>query len=287
MLSQGEKIGLIAGRGAFPMHFAMAAASDGHPVMALAIEGFASPDLEQHVDEIHWLGVGQLDTLVSLCHQSRVQHLAMVGQIDHGAVFNPSKIEPRAFKLLAKLNDRRAQSIASVLIEELKSENISVLDSSHFLKDFLPEPGLLTPNRPITTREQNDIDFGLPLARSIAGLDIGLCVVVKDGTVVAVEALEGTDETILRAGRLAGPASVVVKVSRPSQDFRFDLPVVGLQTVRSLVEAGASAMAISAGETLFFDRQRAVQLAEESDIGIIAIAAPQNATTDTPEETSS
>lgn len=280
MLSEGEKIGLIAGRGEYPIHFAEAATEDGHPVMAIAVEGFASPELEKHVDEMHWLGVGQLDTLIRLCHERNVKHLAMVGKIDHGTVFNPAKIEPRAFKLLAKLTDRRAQTIAAVVIDELKSVDIHVLDSSRFLKSFLPGPGLLTPGRPISSAEERGIRFGLPIARGIANLDIGLCVVVKDGTVVAVEAMEGTDEAIRRAGKLAGPGSVVVKVSRPDQDFRFDLPVVGIQTIRTMIEAGATALAISADETLFFKQAEAISLAESSDIGILAISTESKTSTE-------
>jgi hypothetical protein len=270
MLSTGEKIGLIAGSGAFPITFAQAARRNGHHVTALAIEGFASPDLAQHVDEIHWLGVGQVDTLIGLCHEKNISNLAVAGKIEHLTLFNLGKVETRVSRILARLTDRRAETITRALIEELESENICVLDSSLFLKSLLPAEGLLTPNRPIRPREQRDIEFAWPLVREIARLDIGQSMVVKEGVVIAVEAADGTDATIRRGGQLAGPGTIVAKVSRPRQDFRFDLPVVGLQTVRTMAEVGASALAISAGETLFFDQEETIAFAEKSDIGIIA-----------------
>jgi len=271
MNSPGEKIGLIAGRGAFPINFAQAARRNGHKVTALAIKGFASPTLAEHVDEIFWLGVGQVDSLIRICHERGISHLAMAGKIDHVTVFNLINVEPRTFRLLRRLRDRTAESIARAFIEELEKENIKVLDSSLFLKSHLPTAGLLTKRRPIRRNEKRDIEFAWPLVRQIAHLEIGQSLLAKDGVVVAVEGVEGTDETIRRAGRLAGPGTVLVKVSRPRQDFRFDLPVVGLQTIKAMIGAGTSAMAISAGETLFFDQEEAIALAEQSDIGIIAI----------------
>ena len=265
-----ERIGLIAGRGAFPVNFAQAARRDGHHITALAINGFASSDLAEHVDAIHWLGVAQVDTLIRLCHENGISQLALAGKIDHVAVFNLGQVEPRAYRILAKLSDRKTESIVRALIEELETENIRVLDSSLFLKSLLPAPGLLTPRRPIRPQEQADMDFAWPLVREIARLDIGQSLVAKDGVVVAVEGVEGTDETIRRGGQLAGPGTVLVKVSRPCQDFRFDLPVVGLATIEAMNDAGASALAIAAGETLVFDREQAVALAQQSDIGIVA-----------------
>ena len=273
MISNGEKIGLIAGSGVFPIHFAQAARKNGHHVTALAIEGFASPELEKHVDDIHWLGVGQVDTLIGLCHEKNISHLAMVGKIEHVTIFDLGKMETRVARILARLTDRRAESITRALIEELEGENIRVLDSSHFLKSLLAPQGLLTRRRPIRPREQRTIEFGWPLVREIARLDIGQSIVAKDGVVVAVEGADGTDATIRRGGQLAGPGAVVVKVSRPRQDVRFDLPVIGLQTIQTMAEVGASALAISAGETLFFDQEEAIALAETSDIGIVARAS--------------
>jgi hypothetical protein len=273
MISDGEKIGLIAGSGVFPIHFAQAARKNGHHVTALAIEGFASPELEKHVDDIHWLGVGQVDTLIGLCHEKNISHLAMAGKIEHVTIFDLGKMETRVGRILARLTDRRAESITRALIEELEGENIRVLDSSHFLKSLLAPQGLLTKRRPIRPREQRTIEFGWPLVREIARLDIGQSIVAKDGVVVAVEGADGTDATIRRGGQLAGPGAVVVKVSRPRQDVRFDLPVIGLQTIQTMAEVGASALAISAGETLFFDQEEAIALAETSDIGIVARAS--------------
>ncbi|MCX8035582.1 MAG: UDP-2,3-diacylglucosamine diphosphatase LpxI [Candidatus Sumerlaeia bacterium] len=269
-LTEGEKIGLIAGSGEFPITFADAARASGYKVMAIAIQGFASPELANHVDEIHWLGVGQLDTLIALCHKNNVSNLALAGKIEHVTLFNLGIPETRVIRLLMRLSDRRAQSLARALIEELESENIHVLDSSLFLKPLMPPEGLLTPRRPLQKREKRAIEFGWPLARKVAELDIGQSLIVKDGMVVAVEGAEGTDKAILRAGELAGPGTVVIKVSRPRQDFRFDLPVVGIQTIRTMSEAKASALAISAGETILLNREAVTALAEESNIAIIA-----------------
>ena len=270
MLPDGGKIGLIAGAGVFPITFAQAARRSGRHVTALAIEGFASPELANHVDEIHWLGVGQVDTLIWLCHEKDIHQLALAGKIEHLTIFNLGKVETRVCRILARLTDRRAESITRALIEELESENIRVLDSSIFLRSLMPAEGLLTPKRPIRIRERRTIEFAWPLVREIARLDIGQSLVVKDGVVIAVEGADGTDATIRRGGQLAGPGAVVVKASRPCQDFRFDLPVVGLQTIQTMAEVGASALAVSAGQTLFFDQEDTIALAEQSDIGIIA-----------------
>jgi len=270
MLSDGEKIGIIAGKGAFPILFAQAARRNGHPVMALAVEGFASPELADHVDAIHWLGAGQLDTLIRLCHENNVSHLALTGKIEHVSIFNLGKIESRVSRVLARLADRRANSVVRALIEELAGENIEVLDSSLFLKALMPPEGLLTKNRLLRPPEQRGIEFAWPLVREIARLDIGQSLAVKDGVVIAVEGADGTDATIRRAGQIAGPGAIVVKTSRPRQDFRFDLPVVGLSTIRTMADAGAAALAVAADETLFFDQEDAIGLAEKSDIAIVA-----------------
>jgi hypothetical protein len=270
MLSIGKKIGLLAGSGGFPITFAQAARRSGHHVTALAIEGFASPDLAKYVDDIHWLGVGQVDTLIWLCHEKDISNLAMAGKVEHLTIFNIGKIETRVGRVLARLTDRRAESITRALIAELESENIHVLDSSLFLKSLLPSEGLLTRRRSIKARERRDIQFAWPLVREIARLDIGQSLVVKDGVVIAVEGADGTDATIRRGGQLAGPGAIVAKVSRPRQDLRFDLPVVGLDTVRTMAEVGAAVLAFGAGETLFFDQKEAVALAEKSNIGIVA-----------------
>jgi hypothetical protein len=274
MIPEGERIGLIAGRGAFPIHFADAAQNTGHPITALAIEGYASPELAEHVDEIVWLGVGQVDRLIKTCHARNISRLAMAGKIDHVRVLNPGKLDRRAWRLLLKLRDRRAESIVAALIKELMGENIQVIDSTYFLKSLLPSVGLMTRRRPLNKREQRDVAFALPLARELARLDIGMSLVVKERSIVAVEGMDGTDETIRRGGRLAGPGTVVVKASRPRQDFRFDLPILGLSTVQTMAEAGATALAFCADETIFFDHPQAIALAESSNIGIIALAPP-------------
>jgi DUF1009 family protein len=270
MNSSDRKIGLIAGRGRFPINFAQAARGNGHHVTALAIRGFASDNLADHVDEIHWLGVGQVDTLIRICHENNIASLAMAGKIDHRQIFDPGPLEPRALRILQRMRDGTAMTIARAIMEELDGENIRVLDSSLFCGPLLAPQGMLTAKRTIRPNEQRDIDFGWRLANRIAELDIGQCVIIKNCVIVAIEALEGTDQAILRAGQLAGPGAVVVKVSRPRQDFRFDLPVIGPQTIRIMAEAGATALAVTAGETVFLDQAEALRLAEDSGIAVVS-----------------
>lgn len=264
------KIGLIAGGGDFPLFIARAARGCGVEVVALAINGFAARDLAECADRIFWIELGQVAKAIELLHENNITAVAMAGKVPHTSVLQYRHFDLRAMKLLARTLNRKPDSLLGMITSELEAEGIRVLDSSLFLKSLMPEAGLITPNRSPSERELNDIEFGIPIAKVIAGQDVGQTIVVKEMMVIAVEGVEGTDECVRRAAGLAGPGCVVVKVSKPSQDLRFDIPVVGITTVEVLRACGCSALAVSARESLIFDRDRVVPMAEEADIAIIA-----------------
>jgi DUF1009 family protein len=266
-----ETVGLIAGGGKFPLYFAEGAQRQNVRVCAFALRGLTSPTLEEIVDKIYWLGLNDLANLVTMLRENGVRHIAMVGRVPHSILLDESRFDDKVKMLLSLLPARTPMAILGLIVEQMKQEGIVVIDSSHFLKDYLPPKGLLTPQRALTAREEKDVEFGMPVARGLSSWDVGQTIVVKNLIVVAVEAIEGTNDTIRRGGLLGGDGTVVIKASRPRKEFRFDIPVVGMQTIATMSEAKASALAISAGETLFFDQERAIELAQKSGIAIIAM----------------
>jgi DUF1009 family protein len=266
-----RRIGLIAGQGDFPKLLAQAARSNGVHVVMFALKNFAGPDIEEFGDETHWLELGQLGKAIDLMHQNDVRAISMAGRVPHQSILQYRHFDARAVKLLARSLNRKADSLLGAVAAEFKGEGIEVLDSSLFLKSLMPARGLLTPGRPLHADEQENVDFGYPIAKAVAGQDIGQTIVVKDKLVVAVEGLEGTDKCIRRAGELAGPGCVVIKVSKPQQDMRFDVPVVGPGTMESMQAAGCVALAVSAGECLLFHREQVVEKAQACGIGIVAV----------------
>lgn len=271
------KIGILAGQGQFPLLIGRAARSAGVEVVTIAFNGFASPEVTETSDKVEWVELGQVGRVLELLHAHGIKAVAMAGRIPHSSIFQYRHFDARALKMLTRAVTRRADSLLGVVTQELEGEGIQVLDSSLYLKSLMPPPGLITRNRPLDEREMADVEFAYPIAKVIAGQDIGQTIVVKEQVVVAVEGLEGTDECIRRAGKLAGPGCVVMKVSKPRQDFRFDIPVIGRGTVEALVEAACSALAVNARECLIFDRDEVVRDAEAANIGIIAVEEP-NAT---------
>ncbi len=266
-----DRIGLLAGEGDFPLLIARAARERSVAVVAVGIRGVTSPRLEAEVDRMAWVRLGELDRVIQLLHEAGVGKTIMAGRIRHASIFDLGGIDGRGLRLLARLANKKADTILGALTEELSRERIEVLESTLFLRHCMPAQGLLTPSRPLSLAIRADVEFGLEHARRLAGLDIGQTVVVKSGAVVAVEAMEGTDATIRRAGEVAGPGCVVVKVSKPAQDRRFDVPVLGRTTVEHLVAARAVALAFPAREVLFFDQAEAVRLAEAEGISIAAV----------------
>lgn len=266
-----DHLGLFAGEGDFPVLVARAARSRGISVTAVGIEGLTSPDLASTVSAMHWVKFGKFDTAVRLLVANGVSKLILAGRIKHSSIFQLVGIDARIRRLLTRLATRKANSILGEITQELEKDGIEVLDSTIFLRDCMPKAGLLTPACPVSEEIEQDIEFGLEHARKMASLDIGQTVVVKSMSVVAVEAMEGTSETILRGGRIAGEGTVVVKVHKPNQDRRFDVPVLGLKTIHKMIVAHSAALAMAAEEVLLFDRQKVIELAEKHGISVIAV----------------
>jgi DUF1009 family protein len=269
-----EPLGLIAGNGKFPLLLASCYKKrDGARIAAVGFRGDTSPDLTDLVDELLWVGVGQLGKVIKFFKNAGVSRAVMAGQIRPTRMFEKLKVDLRGLKVLSRLNNRKADSIFSSVAEEMMKDGIRLLDSTSFLKEFLAKEGVLTRRQP-SERELEDVTFGLGIAKELGRLDIGQTVVVKDKAVVAVEALEGTDATIRRAGRLAGEGTVVVKTAKPSQDMRFDVPVIGIRTLRTMQEAKAAVLAVEAHKTLVLDEEEVLELASRHGICIMGIRMP-------------
>jgi UDP-2,3-diacylglucosamine hydrolase len=264
------RIGLIAGNGRFPLYFAQAARSGGHQVCAVAIREETAPELADLVEEIHWFHVGELQGMIDVFLQRNIDRLIMAGKITKTRMFHEMHPDARLIRVFEKLPLRNDDALLKALAGEFIAEGIHVGDSTTFLSSLLPEKGLLTRREP-TPEEQLDLKYGYEIAKQIAGMDIGQTVVVKNRAVLAVEAIEGTDEAILRGGRLGNGGVTVVKVARPKQDMRFDLPVVGLDTIRTLVEAKAQCLAFEEKKTLLLDRDELIAMADAADLAIMVI----------------
>src|SRR3984893_2620642 len=262
--------GLIAGNGRFPFLVLEAARSQGIEMAVIALREEASPELAGVTRRLHWVSLGELSRAIDLLHQEGVTHAVMAGQVKHNKIFSTIRPDWKLAKLLFSLPRKNTDSLIGAVASVLESEGIRLVDSTAFLRPLGPQPGVLTRRAP-DARESADIAYGLEIARQIAGLDLGQTVVIRDLACVAVEAMEGTDETIERAARLAGGGSlVVVKVSKPRQDMRFDVPVMGLKTVEVMRRCGVSALAMDGGRTLLFDRARVIEAADAAGIAIEA-----------------
>ena len=262
--------GLIAGNGRFPFLVLEGARSQGIEMAVIALKEEASPELEQAAKRVHWVSLGELSKTIDLMHQEGVTQAVMAGQVKHNKIFSAIRPDWKLAKLLFSLPRKNTDALIGAVARVLEDEGIRLVDSTLFLKPLLPEAGVLTRRAP-NKHEAEDIAYGRGLAQQIAEMDIGQTVVISDRACVAVEAMEGTDEVIARAGRIAaGKPLVVVKVSKPAQDMRFDVPVVGLPTVEQMRSAGATALAVDAGRTLLFDRAKLIELADASGIAIQA-----------------
>jgi DUF1009 family protein len=265
-----KKIGLIAGNGIFPIEFAKAAKQKGLSVIAVAHEGETVPELEQWVDAIFWISVGQLGKLIKIFKEQDVHDVLMAGGIRKTRLFRGGVPDLRGAALLARMLYKKDDSILRAVAAELESEGIIVRESTLYLDNLLAQAGVLTKRKP-EKEEWKDIEFGWQMAKEIGRLDIGQTVVVKDRAVLAVEAIEGTDETIRRGAGLCGGGAVVVKICKPQQDLRFDLPATGSRTIAVMREAGASCLAVEAGKTLVFEKDTVVREADQAGISIVAI----------------
>ena len=262
-------IGLIAGIGELPKAVAAEAKEKGFHVVAVALEHLADKTLASHVDEIKWVNVGKLGTIIESLKRSGVKKAVMAGKVPKALLYK-GNITPdlRAMKLLFTLKDRSDDSILLAITKELERDGITLLNTTDFCQDMLTPEGILT-EEGLTENEWKDIRFGWKVAREMGRLDIGQTVVVKGQAVMAVEAIEGTDEAIKRGGFYAHEGAVVVKVSKPDQDMRFDVPVVGLDTLRAMVEVRARVLALEARKSIVLRKERFLREAEEAGISVV------------------
>jgi DUF1009 family protein len=267
-----EKIGLIAGKGQFPLLFAQAAGRMGLAVVAVAHRGETDPALEALTQECHWIAVGQLGKLVRAFKKAGVTRAVMAGGLSRGRLFREFWPDFQALNLIRRVGAGHDDRLLRGLAAELESDGIAVVSPLLYLEEMLAPPGPLSRRRP-TSKELQDIDYGFAIAKAVGQLDLGQCVVVRRQVVTALEAIEGTDEAIRRGGRLAGPGAVVVKVSKPGQDLRFDLPAVGEGTIAAMAEVEAGVLALEAGKTLIFDREAMLALADRHKIAVWGAAA--------------
>jgi DUF1009 family protein len=266
------RIGIIAGNGKFPFLALQGARDLGHEVTVIAIKEEAFPDLEASARKadaaLHWVSLGQLGKCIKLLKAAGVSEAVMAGQVRHVKIFSGIIPDLTLLSVLKRLKARNTDALISAVADVMKDEGIHLLDSTMFLAPLLAREGVLS-NRGPDERERADLEFGYRMADAIAALDIGQTIAVKHKAVVAVEAMEGTDEVIGRAGHLAGPGVCVVKVAKPKQDMRFDVPVVGVATITAMAAAGATALSVDAGKTLLIDGAEVVAAADAAAIAII------------------
>ncbi len=264
-------LGIIAGEGRLPFVVAQNARKQGiSKLCAVCFEGQTDPDIVNYVDETEWVGLGQLGKLIGFLKINNAQEAVFIGRIVHNVVLKNIKLDFKMVQLAMKIKDWRTDSILCAIADEITKSGIDVTDSTKYLKDLFLTKGVVT-KKTLTEKQDDDVKFGFFIAKKLAGLDVGQTVVVKKKTVLALEAIEGTDQTILRGGELGKKDVVVVKVSKPNQDMRFDVPVIGETTVEKLHKAGASVLAVEAGKTLVIDVDKLVKLADKFKISIVAV----------------
>ena len=262
------KYGLIAGNGQFPFLVVEGARRAGASLVVVAIKEETDPRIDEVADKVAWVGIGQLGKMIDFFKREGVGRAIMAGQVKHVQIFSGSLPDVRMLTMLWNLPKRNTDALIGGIADEMAREGIELIDSTHFIKDQLAPAGAMTKRTPNET-EQENIGYGLHIASEIARLDLGQTIVVRAKACVAIEAMEGTDATIRRAGELAKGKLTVVKVAKPDQDMRFDVPVVGVPTVETMIEAGATCLSVTAGKTLVFDRDAMVSLANKHKIAII------------------
>jgi hypothetical protein len=272
------KLGLIAGNNRFPFLVLDAARQMGHDVTVVAIREETFPDLEREAARapaaaFHWVSLGQLGTLIRILNEAGVAQAVMAGQVKHTKIFGGLVPDLTALSVLTRLKARNTDALIAAVAEVMREHGIDLIDSTALLQPLLAGTGVLAARMP-SAEEQRNLEVGYRIADTIAGLDVGQTVAVKHQAVVAVEAMEGTDEVIGRAGALAGPGVTIVKVAKPGQDMRFDVPVVGLATIQAMARAGAKVLSVDAGRTLIFDREVFFKAAADNEIAVVGRARP-------------
>lgn len=269
-LPSQRRYGLIAGNGRFPFLVLEAARSLGADVVVIAIKEEAFPEIDSSGYTTHWISLGQLGRLIQLLKQEGITQAMMAGQVRHKQIFSRIVPDRKLLKLLMSLGSRNTDSLIGGVADILEQEGIRLIDSTAFLKPLIPGAGVLT-QRSLNAAEAKDVQYGRRVAKEVARMDIGQAVVVRDQACVAVEAMEGTDAMIRRAASVTdNQRMTVIKVSKPQQDMRFDVPVVGVPTVRLMAEVNVSALAIDANKTLLLDRAKLVEVADRERIAIVA-----------------
>ena len=269
------RIGLIAGNGRFPFLALQGARGLGHDVTVVAVKEEAFPELEGAARaagaDLHWVSLGHLGKCIKILKAAGVRQAIMAGQVKHAKIFSGIVPDLTLLTVLTRLKARNTDALIAAVAEVLRGEGIELLDSTAFLAPLLASAGVLGRRAP-SAGELDDFAFGYRMADAIAALDIGQTIVVKDKAVVAVEAMEGTDAVVRRAGEIAGPGTRVVKVAKPNQDMRFDVPVVGVATIEGMKAAGATAISVDAGKTLMVDGDRVVEAADAAGIALVGRA---------------
>jgi DUF1009 family protein len=279
-MQAGQKLGLIAGNGSFPLLLLEAARAQGAEVIVAAIKEETSPLIEQRgATAVYWLSLGELGKLIETFKREGIQTAVMAGQVKHKQIFSSIRPDWRLAKVLFSLGTRNTDSLIGAVAKVLEDEGIHLISSTSFLEPLLAKPGVLSRRQP-TEAEKRNVEYGRTVARHLAQYDIGQTVVIAEAACVAVEAMEGTDATILRAGdimRSAGPESsllsralTVVKVAKPNQDMRFDVPVIGLKTIQTMQSAGASCLAVDAERCLFLEGEEIIAAADAAGISLVS-----------------
>ena len=270
-----EKFGLIAGNGQFPFLVIEGARKADAQMSVVAIKEETDRRIDEICDDVLWIGIGQLGKMISYFKSRGVRRAIMAGQVKHVQIFSGALPDVRMFKMLWNLPKRNTDALIGGVANELAKEGIELIDSTYFIKDQLAGEGVLTKRKP-NDAEAANIEYGLHIAGEIARLDLGQTIVIRASACVAIEAMEGTDATIRRAGELAKGKLTVVKVAKPDQDMRFDVPVVGVPTIETMIDAGATCLSITAGKTLIFDRAEMLRLADKN--GICVVGSPETKT---------
>ncbi len=265
-----EKIGLVAGAGSLPVEFVRSARAKGDKVVVYAIEGMASRELDNAADKTYWLNIGQFKKFIFLLIKERIRKLALLGKVDKGVIYDKKIHDEEASSVLSNVENKKDYSILEEITRRLKILGIEVIKGTDYLAHLLPEKGVMGQILP-DDRIRDDIEFGVKAAKRLADMDIGQTIVVKDKTIVAVEAMEGTNATIRRAREIAGDGCTMIKVSRIKQDMRWDIPTVGPETITLLGENNFGALAIESGNMFVIDKERFLQKANESNIVVEAV----------------
>jgi DUF1009 family protein len=264
-----QRVGLIAGSGSFPILFADEARQMGYSVVAVAHTGETLPSLQDKVDKIFWIRVGQLGRLIRILQDEMVTRAVMVGGIKKARFFANFRPDLRSIRIFQRIKERKDDSVLRAVADELEKEGIAIDGATRYIPSLVAGNGVLTRRQP-TQREWEDLKFGFKVGREIGRTDVGQCIVVKRGTVLAVESMEGTDETIRRGGRFA-PGAVVVKVSKPHQDLRFDLPTIGPGTIETMKGVGTCCLGIEAGRTVILERSTTIAEADAARITVVGL----------------